>query len=89
MYKYTPKPGFVKTIQRPEFGYKPSHWATVEHFITSHFPADPRVDRYNLHYAVIDFYPTVIFYSPVKTRVVPVRGFLFPSELFDETVITG
>lgn len=87
MYRYTPKPGYVKTVRRPEYGYRPSHWATVERFITKHFDGPSDDQRYTIHTILVDHYASVTFYSETKAKAVPIRGVLFPVALFDETVV--
>ena len=89
MYRYTPNPSYVRVVQRPKCGYRPSHWATVERFITAHFPNLANSDRYTIHSRLVCDFEKVDFYSPTKLAAIPVMGVLFPSDLFDEIEIPG
>jgi len=87
MYLYTPKPHYRRTVQRPAVGYRPSYYATVREFVERHFAKCAAAEKYQLTDVVSRYYPSTKYYSPFPCRTVPVRGFQFPVELFDETVI--
>lgn len=77
MFKYEPKPEYVKRI------YHANRWRSVNDLLTAN-----QVTGYTAFCAFIKGYEKVCFHSKTKVREVPVGGYMFPAKMFIETEIS-
>lgn len=73
MYHYLPNKTMLTSYWLARKKWKVHEWASK--YATS----------YEARCILCKYYPSVNYYSPVKLRLVPVNGLLFPVWYFDET----
>lgn len=82
MFKYTPKQEILDEMTAPREG----RWWDVEYFKRKAILERHGVSQDFIMTVVLQqYYPAVCFYSATRCTQVPVRGYLFPVSMFDES----
>lgn len=83
MYKYTPKKQILRDMQVKRVG----RWWDTEYQKRLEILKRFHLQDYAYTIAIAEWYPKTVFYSKIKLKQVPVNGYLFPVEMFDEHVL--
>ena len=85
MYKYTPKKEILHEMYVRKVPGE-AWWDTAFRKHTAILTQFGINTEYRVRYVLSEDYPNTVFFSSRRVREVPVRGFLFPVEMFDEDV---
>jgi hypothetical protein len=81
MFKYTPKPQILRDMQVPRTGA----WWDKEYFKRAEILRRYGVEATYIMQSVFrSYFPEVCYFSAKRVRHVPVHGYLFPVEMFEE-----
>lgn len=84
MFKYTPKQQIIREMYVSPANYKPGKELFKRQAILKAYGAE---QSYTMSVVLQTDYKDVCYCSPTRVRQVPVRGYLFPVDMFDETVV--
>lgn len=83
MYKYTPRKYILHEMQVKRTG----RWWDTEFSKRKEILKRFHIDDYAYYNALSRYYPKIKFFSKVKVKHVPVNGYLFPVEMFNEEAL--
>ena len=84
MYRYTPKKQILRLLDVPKI----ERWWETAYSTRNDILREYKIDvSYTLNWILKIDYKGTCFYSLSSRRDIPVRGFLFPSSMFNEEIV--